>query len=69
MTNKNTSTGEKEKDYVYNEAVRHQTANNVVVEISSLRGPLTSQSEKPFPSLRCTLREVWKDMTRQQGSG
>ena len=68
MINKNTSTGEKEKDYVYNEAVRHQTANNVGVEISSLRGPITSQSEKTFPSLRCTLREVWVDMTRQEGS-
>ena len=68
MINKNTSTGEKGKDYVYNEAIRHQTSNNVVVEISSLRGPITSQSEKSFPSLRCTLREVWKDMTRQEGS-
>ena len=68
MINKNTSTGEKEKDHIYNEAVRHQTSNNVVVEISSLRGPITSQSGKAFPSLRRTLREVWQDMTRQEGS-
>ena len=68
MTNKNTSTGEKEKDYVYNEPIRHQTSNNVVVEISSLRGPITCQAGNSFPSLRCTLREVWQDMTRQEGS-
>ena len=68
IINKNTSVGEKENDYVYNQAAQHQTSNNVVVEISSLRGPIPSQSGKSFPSLQCTLREVWQDMTRQEGS-
>ena len=68
MINKNRSTGETEKDHIYSEAVRHQTLNNVAVEISSLRGPMTCQAGNSFPSLRCTLREVWQDMTRQEGS-
>jgi len=67
ILNKNTSTGEKEKDHIYSEAVRHQTSSDVAVEISSLRGAITSQSGKSFPSLRCTLREVWQDMTRPEG--
>ena len=66
--NKSRSIGEKKNGYVYNQGAQHQTSNNVVVEISSLRGPITSQSEKPFPSLKYTLQEVWQDMRRQGGS-